>query len=309
MNDNLTLRTADETELDALLELWTSVFKLDAGVFLTEFRGNPPERRKTYVAESDGKLVSSVQIFGLPIGDEWNHPIMIGAVANVSTLPEFRRRGLSTRLLEVAISDMEAAGYSWSFLFTGSNSFYERLGWRTIHRSFLKVSLEGIALSEYSKQIEYRPEPDVRKLRTLAERSFLTPLAQIRTDLDWEFKIPDRLAGKAIFMSEDVYAVAREKDSEVVIEEWGMPRPTVGDFLNLLVSVASWARSKGVSNMVISAPILPEARQAIETVFPSVKNVEDVEGMVRPLSPDWPMSRLISFFSLPNARFFRLDNF
>lgn len=309
MNKEVLLRTADEAELDALLELWTTVFMAEPGVFTCEILACPPELRKTFIAEVGGKIVSSVQLFGVPVRDEWKGQVMVGAIANVATLPEFRKGGFATRLLRAATEEMKAKGYGWSFLLTGKHSFYERLGWRTIHRSYLRLRLEASVLTEVATPVKLHSNPDLLHLHALSDSSFVTPLSQIRSDLDWEFRIPERIRTKAVFMSDIAYAIVREKGQDAVLEEWGMAQPSIEQFQNLLLAVARWAIAKDMENLIVSAPILSEARQALETLFSDVKNVEESEGMVRPLSPEWPMSRLISFFALPEARFFRMDNF
>ena len=309
LKDDVMTRVADERELPSLLDLWTTVFDADASVFTCEYYSFRPEHRKTFVAEVDGELVSSVQLFGIPMRDEQNKAMMVGGIANVSTLPEFRGRGLAQNLLKASIAEMHSQGYGWSFLFTGRHSFYEQLGWRIMHRSYLEGVIVGADLPEKSTRVQIQAVPDLARLRALNEASFETPLSRIRGDLDWEFRIPVRIAQKAVFMSESAYAIVREDAVNAVLEEWGMPTPSIEAFEDLLVAATRWAESQKLQRLVVSAPILAEARQALESLFPTVRNVEESEAMVRPISSSWPMSRLISLFRLPDARFFRADNF
>ena len=53
----------------------------------------------------------------------------MGGIGEVSTKEPYRRRGLSGRLLEMAIDYMEAEGMDFSMLFTGSPRHYSRFGW------------------------------------------------------------------------------------------------------------------------------------------------------------------------------------
>jgi hypothetical protein len=157
--------------------------------------------------------------------------------------------------------------------------------------------------------VQFQAEPDLVRLRELSEASFVTPLSQIRADSDWESKIPYRIANKAVFVGENSYAIVRKNVDPPVLEEWGMPEPSIEQFEQLLIAVAHWVHDQGRTRIVVSAPILAEARQALETLFSHVEDVEEGEAMVLPLRDDWHTARIISLFSLPEARFFRMDNF
>ncbi|MDR3689173.1 MAG: GNAT family N-acetyltransferase [Fimbriimonas sp.] len=309
METDAKLRTADESELPALLELWTAVLNPDVSVFTSMYYSCPAVKRRTFVMEDHGKIVSSVQQFILPVRDELCKAVPIGAIANVSTLPEYRGRGYSTKLLHASISDMKAAGCGWSYLFTGIMPFYERLGWRPIHRTSLAVSVRSKPEADAFTDVVIDETPDLERLRMLDEGSFVAPLSQIRGDLDWKYKIPPRILGKTVFVGEDSFAIVHRSDDEATIEEWGMPDPSVIKFQHLVESVAGWTFDQGIQRMVVSAPILAEARQALETIFATVDEIDHLGAMVRPLSSRWPLSRIISLFSLQEARFLTLDNF
>jgi len=269
----------------------------------------PPVKRTTFVIECDGKIVSSVQQFVIPVRDEQCKAVHIGAIANVSTLPDYRHRGYAAKLLAASATDMKAAGCAWSFLFTGIMPFYEKFGWRPIHRMFLAVNVPSGFSADGNSDVILQDPPDLERLRMLDEGSFVAPLSQIRGELDWKYKIPQRIQSKTVFMGEDSFAIARESDGSVYLEEWGMPEPSVIKFQHLVEAVANWAASQGTHRLVVSAPILAEARQGLETLFAQVDEVDVVDAMVRPLSSRWPMTRIISLFSLPAARFLRLDSF
>lgn len=307
--DDVTVRFAGEDELGSLVELWTSVFNVPALDFTCEYESYPPEHRLTIVGEVDGRLVSSVQLFGLPLRDENLKRVVIGAIANVCTLPEYRSHGIAIRLLKKAIGEMRERGYAWSFLFTGRHSFYEQIGWRTIHRSFLEVNVRGLHFHEASNPLRYFADPDLARLRALHEGSFKTPLSRIRGDLDWRVRIPARIVSKAVFMGDTTYAIVREDGSNAILEEWGMPSPSIEEFSNILVAVSGWAQERDLHDLIVTAPIFAEARQALESHFSRIRNIDETEAMIRPLNEEWTIARLISLFSLPEARFVRLDNF
>jgi GNAT superfamily N-acetyltransferase len=295
--------------MDRLLILWTSVFNAEPSAFTFKFDATPPEHRRVFVAESGDKIVASVVLFGIPIRDDSKKDLLIGGVANVATHPDFRRKGISGRLLDMAKAEMIERGYDWGLLFTGTHSFYEQHGWRTIYRSYVSVHIGSLALTRHSGDVALQTQPDLVRLRALSDASFRTPLSQLRTDLDWSYKIPYRITSKAVFMGERSFAVVRENVSTPVLEEWGMPEPSIEEFENLLVAISHWAEARGSKNLIVSAPIMAEARQAMETLFSHVVDVEEAEAMVLPLKGGWHTAQIISLFALPEARFFRMDNF
>lgn len=56
--------------------------------------------------------------------------VRVGGIGNVATLESHRRRGLASRLLEVAVARMRRDGMVASLLY-GIDGFYDRLGWRS----------------------------------------------------------------------------------------------------------------------------------------------------------------------------------
>ncbi len=309
LSKEVIVRIAEEGEFENLLGLWTKVFDAPPEVFTCEYLSVQPELRPTFVAEIDGQIVSSVQLFGIPIRDEDKLPIMIGGLANVSTLPEFRGQGLGSQLVNAAKDEMLRRQYAWGMLLTGKNSFYERLGWRTIYRSFVEARISASTVPDESISVAYYPQPDLVHVREIHEHSFKTPLSRIRGDLDWEIRIPERIKSKAVFYGENSYAIVRKVDSSAVLEEWGMLERTIEGFRELLIAATRWAVGEGLHTLVISAPLRSAGRQACEGLFMTMPNVEDTEAMVLPLNHDWTMARILSMFLLPRARFLRMDNF
>ncbi|MCX6375713.1 MAG: GNAT family N-acetyltransferase [Armatimonadetes bacterium] len=93
-------RAVKPGELEECLDLWGIVFeRVGRGYFPPYFYGDPWSRRVyTRVCAVDGRLVSTVQICERRVrfGDS---EIVMGGIGNVATLPEFRGKGYSQRLL------------------------------------------------------------------------------------------------------------------------------------------------------------------------------------------------------------------
>jgi predicted N-acetyltransferase YhbS len=115
-------------------EVWLGYGKIDSGF--------KPEN--SLVAEYEGEIVGHVQIIHrrVKIGD--NCYVDMGGIANVSTMPEMRRRGIGTTLLMNAIEQCMNEGIPLSGLYTSYGSaahrMYKRAGYED---TFLCKALVG----------------------------------------------------------------------------------------------------------------------------------------------------------------------
>jgi len=109
----------DRFKLDA--ETWLS-YKVDYG-FKTDY---------SLVAEVDGKIVGHVQLIlrRLKLGRDY---VNVGGIANVSTDPEYRGRGIATNLMRMATDLCRKEGIHLSALMTSygyvAHRIYRRLGY------------------------------------------------------------------------------------------------------------------------------------------------------------------------------------
>jgi GNAT superfamily N-acetyltransferase len=109
------------------------VFRDDTGEYFNRYFEADPAFRDAdcHVAAVDGRLVAAVLVCRRRM--EWRgREILCGAIANVATREEFRRRGLSRALLARSIAAMEADGFAFSMLFTGTYGHYGALGWQQV---------------------------------------------------------------------------------------------------------------------------------------------------------------------------------
>ncbi len=81
-----------------------------------------------FIARAEGRIVSHVELLDMPVryGDTIIH---VAAISGVATLPAWRGRGLASALMEQAMAEMAARDMPLAVLLTGSQAFYERLGW------------------------------------------------------------------------------------------------------------------------------------------------------------------------------------
>ena len=87
---------------------------------------------QTPVVVVEGRIVSTLRIW-----DRWVHlgstPVRMGGIGGVTTHPDYRGRGIATRLMEHAAEYMRDDGYDLGLLFTMIPAgFYRRLGWSCV---------------------------------------------------------------------------------------------------------------------------------------------------------------------------------
>ncbi len=139
-------------ELEAWLDHVTHVFSGSRQYFMNHCHNDPwKDFEGIRVAVDNGKIVSTVRVF---IRKMYLHgePISVGGIGEVSTRPEYQRRGLATQLLKDAIRFMESREIAISALH-GSQRIYSVEGWEKVPRYYAKETLPA------KKQVEWEVCP------------------------------------------------------------------------------------------------------------------------------------------------------
>jgi predicted acetyltransferase len=124
--------TVRKDEFNEALKLQGKVFSLPADYFRTLADKDPLfDYENVFVARSDGRIVSHVQVFPKVMRIAGAKVWMAG-IGGVATDPAYRGRGLASDLLKMAVGSMARRGMETSILFTGIHDFYRRLGWETV---------------------------------------------------------------------------------------------------------------------------------------------------------------------------------
>lgn len=86
----------------------------------------------TVLATVDGKPVGHVAVVERTISTCWNWRYTVAGFQGVAVAPEFRKTGLSQRLLRSALFESTKPGYPFAILFCQEPliRFYEQLGWK-----------------------------------------------------------------------------------------------------------------------------------------------------------------------------------
>ncbi|MBQ2788955.1 MAG: GNAT family N-acetyltransferase [Thermoguttaceae bacterium] len=146
MAEAATIQTLDESQIDATLDREIRRFLVEtfpnwADVFKTRRAWHDARPVRTVLAtvsaapDLDGapqrRVVGHVAVVERAITTCWNWRYAVAGVQGVSVAPDFRKTGLSTRLLDVALAESTALGYPFAVLFCREPlvPFYERNGW------------------------------------------------------------------------------------------------------------------------------------------------------------------------------------
>ena len=129
-------------ELETWLDHVTHVFSGGRQYFSNHWHNDPwrdPEGIR--IAVDNGTIVSTVRVF---IRKMFLHgePVTVGGIGEVSTHPEYRRRGLATQLLKDSIRFMESRDIVMSSL-QGSQRIYSIEGWEKVPRYYARQPITG----------------------------------------------------------------------------------------------------------------------------------------------------------------------
>ncbi len=123
------------------------IFETAPGYFERYYEGDPfYQPGDTLGAWDDDNLVSAVHLCRRPVVWEGGS-LLCGGIANVATLPEFRRQGLSRRLLAEVVAKMEQENFDFSLLGTGVPDHYAALGWAAMNAPRAVLTLHPQASS------------------------------------------------------------------------------------------------------------------------------------------------------------------
>ena len=139
-------------ELETWLDHVTSVFTGGRQYFSNHWHNDPwRDAEGIRIAVDKGTIVSTVRVFIRKIFLH-GEPITVGGIGEVSTRPEYRRRGIATQLLKDSIGFMESRDIGVSVLF-GSQRIYSIEGWEKVPRYYARQSFTADKQSEW----EVRP--------------------------------------------------------------------------------------------------------------------------------------------------------
>jgi predicted N-acetyltransferase YhbS len=135
-------RALQAAELEAWFDHVSTVFTASREYFMKHWYNDPwRDLDGIRVAVDEGRIVSTVRVF---IRRLYLHgeQVSVGGIGEVSTLPEYQRRGLATQLLRDAIRFMEEHGIVLSAL-QGSQRIYSIEGWERVPRYYARQQMRA----------------------------------------------------------------------------------------------------------------------------------------------------------------------
>ncbi len=163
-------RALHPEELETWLDHVTSVFTGSRQYFSNHWHNDPwQDAEGIRVAVDKGTIVSTVRVFIRKIFLH-GEPITVGGIGEVSTRPEYRRRGIATQLLHDSIRFMESRDIVVSVLF-GSQRIYSIEGWEKVPRYYARQSFAADKQSEWEvRPANFDDEIEVKRLSDLYDR-------------------------------------------------------------------------------------------------------------------------------------------
>ncbi|MCZ6680051.1 MAG: GNAT family N-acetyltransferase [Candidatus Poribacteria bacterium] len=138
------IRAAKTSEFDEITDLLCTAFveKCRPRYASQFYQDSSFQLHQSRVCVVDGKIVSHVRVSDRSIY-MGQSVVKLGGVGMVATLPEYRRRGYASALMQDAVAYMESQGYDLSLLFTTIQPFYMNFGWASFPQTNFQLELRG----------------------------------------------------------------------------------------------------------------------------------------------------------------------
>ncbi len=276
-------RPLNLSEQGAALRLWQSVFETPPGYFERYFETDSQyQLGDTLGIWDDSLLVSAVHLCRRPAA--WGEsPLLCGSIANVATLPDYRKQGLSRHILREMVAKMEREGFAYSLLGTGTHGHYAALDWERAHRP--QVTL-AFALAQATSEASWQKVGSASDLQPLYD--FAPRPLQFRRDTqyfnDWVQWVWQQ--SKAVYCAFDdrgylVLSIPARVDEAVSVLEWrARDEETERQLFQTAIALAE---QKGHSELWLEAWPQYLSRESLETLG-EVKRYAEGDTMIRNVS-------------------------
>ena len=155
-------RKAGIGDINELKKLWLTCFE-DSEEAVGIFFERNKNTYHAYVAVIDGKIISALYLIDCKLGGECAH-YLCGA----ATLPEYRKRGIMSALIEYSLNDAKSRGDRYSVLLPANAwlyRFYGSHGYRTVC-SVSRAEVRRYELEADCGEITKTESPDFEKIQS-----------------------------------------------------------------------------------------------------------------------------------------------
>ncbi len=311
----VTFRTLTLEEMPTAIQLWVDVFGVEAAFFQTLIDGDPADWVSLGAFEDD-RLVSSVHVFMRWFRDRDATPLKVGGIGSVSTLPEARSKGYSSKLLQMAIKEMETRECVWSYLGTGVNDHYAKQGWRTVSTQCFRGKLKEVNSAEVlaTDTVSDSLLASMCQVHLHCFRS--KPMSNGRAPVMWDTAVRYRLTGAndEVFTQFDdkwlkAYLVTRRWEGRMEIVEAACAPGADAILDDLIAKRMAYAYTQGVRNVTSMIAEQGVGHQAFVSACSEVNPAEDRAWMVLPIANRITLPDLVALHADPRGRRSDLDNF
>lgn len=318
-------RAVRNDEATEVMNLWTTVFEgASEGYFQCQLDAEPTRKpHQTLVAVEGGKIVAAVHYFIRKTRAADGSIKKMGAIANVATAEDARKKGHSGKLLEMAIEKMTKDDCEWSMLFTGVNHHYERYGWKTVKTRYREGALAG--RSEYGTGWTVLPVvpgdgPDWWKPLAKVYDAYNANrgLTHVRAQINWEKALLPRLnyAGTVVYQAWSPdgcsvvgYAVARTEQKKLGLLEVGVMPGSEAALTPMMDVVRELAVHRELDKAFAYVPFDAPVNGALTRLIKAPKIATHASAMVRSLSDRFPQADVEKPFSMDGPHIWPLDDF
>jgi predicted N-acetyltransferase YhbS len=256
MGRGIVYRSMRPGEREAVLGLLEAAFDTRE-VFERYFEHDPAlQPRDTLLALDAGRPVACVQVFSRSVRLR-RQEAALGGIGSVAAHPDWRGRGLATRLVTDALGAIRARGRPIALLFTTRFGFYERLGFRQISQRMFRIRTAG---GEPAPDLRVRDfaATDLPRVRELYD-TYCDGLSgcTLRDAAYWEAQLRFGASPRARFRVAErgdrllAYVRCDELDGRRIAAEYARERGAASDLAELLVQAIPADRS-------LFAPIVPD---------------------------------------------------
>lgn len=270
----MTIRSLNDGEQDACLDLWDRAFQGTPRVFFEKyFKDTAWTPQDTVVCEEDGKLVSAVQTVRRVVETREGRKHMAG-IANVGTDPEHRGKGLSTACLEETNRRLNAdSWFDFGLLGTGIHDFYARVGWQRWEFNGWEAPNPYLGAQFFTWHSRQAKAEDLPAIQVWYEQTNANqPITVVRDEAYWKQWLnwkPDEY-----LVTSDGYARVRQRDGVPVVvelggnfplhEAMGTAAPTVRVFLpGVTLKDGTPLPVRGWMTLTVQGKPLPDLTDAI----------------------------------------------
>ena len=125
----------NQSDVPNLKSLWKTVFG-DSDDVVDFFFDNTVDLNNVYAYKDNGKCVSAFYLIDVPIkeGRILKKSMYLYAAA---TLPEYRKKGIMSKMIEYAAARLKLSGFDYLYLYPANNelyTFYEKFGFKSVFK-------------------------------------------------------------------------------------------------------------------------------------------------------------------------------